>query len=214
MVFNLSLQKSIGNHFLAELRSVSTQQDRMRFRKNLERLGELMAYEISKKLEYEPHTIQTPLGHAPIDLLTQQPVLVTILRAGFPFFQGFLNFFDQADCGFIGAYRTEGEDAIAINLDYAATPPVAGRTLILVDPMLATGRSVVDSLKVILKHGTPRHVCFAAVICAPEGVAYIHQNVSIPHSIYTGAIDEKLDHRFYIVPGLGDAGDLSYGAKL
>jgi len=214
MLFVLNEVHSVANQFLLELRDHQVQKDRMRFRKNMERLGEIMAYEISKSLDYAPHSIYTSLGNATVDVLKSQPVLVTILRAGVTYFQGFLNFFDQADCGFIGAYRVEDSNNITIKLSYVATQSLEGKILILIDPMLATGRSVVDSIQAMLKNGRPSHVHIAALVAAPEGIEYLKENLKIPFSLWTCAVDKHLDENFYIVPGLGDAGDLSYGIKL
>ena len=214
MLINLSEQNSIVNQFLLELRDLKIQQDRMRFRKNMERLGSIMAYEISKKLTYKKKSVDTPLGKWNTEALENQPVLITILRAGLVYYQGFIDFFDQSDCGFIGAYRKEGEKEIAINLEYFAAPSLEGRDVILIDPMLATGRSIIRTIEVLQAHGTPSHVHIAALVSAPEGIKYVQDNVKIPYTLWTCAIDEKLNHQFYIVPGLGDAGDLSFGNKL
>lgn len=214
MVFNLSEQNSIANQFLLELRDKSVQQDRMRFRRNLERLGEIMAYEISKKLHYTTRTVETPLGRSRVNVLKQQPLLVTILRAGLPFFQGFINFFDQADAGFIGAYRQEGSDEISIKLDYLSSPATSSREVVLIDPMLATGRSVIDSMQKLLKRGRPDHVYICSLVAAPEGIKHLAEHMPLEYSLWTCAIDEQLNQQFYIVPGLGDAGDLSFGNKL
>jgi len=214
MVFRLNETSSIADNFLYELRDVSIQRDRMRFRKNIERLGEIMAYEVSRKLPYESQVMQTPLGSLKVSLLKEQPVLVTVMRAGLPFFQGFLNFFDHADCSFIGAYRQETAEKLTIKLKYAATSEIAGKILILIDPMLATGRSVVDSLDVLLKKGLPNHLHVVSMIAAPEGLDLLQQKISIPFTLWTCAVDEKLDENYFIVPGLGDAGDLSYGVKI
>jgi uracil phosphoribosyltransferase len=215
MVFNLSEQNSVANHFLAELRDKSIQQDRMRFRKNLERLGEIMAYEISKTLQYSTQTIETPLGKSRINNLKQQPVLVTILRAGLPYFQGFLNLFDKADAGFVGAFRQEGStEELSIRLNYITSPEIKGKIVILIDPMLATGRSVIDSVKHLLKRGKPEHIHIVALVAAPEGIRYLAEEMNEKYSLWTCAIDESLNHQYYIVPGLGDAGDLSFGEKL
>ncbi|QOI98799.1 MAG: uracil phosphoribosyltransferase [Flammeovirgaceae bacterium] len=210
----LNQYATLANQFLFELRHKSIQQNRERFRMNLERLGELMAYEVSKKLKYEERLVDTPLGTSKIEILSEQPVLITVLRAGLPYFEGFKNFFNQADCGFIGAYRKEDEREIAINLDYLAAPQLKGRTVILIDPMLATGKSFVKSVNALLKHGTPAHVHVAALVAAPEGVEYIKQHLKLPFTIWTWALDEKLNEHAYIVPGLGDAGDLCYGEKI
>ena len=214
MVFNLSEQNSIANQFLLELRDKKIQPDRMRFRKNMERLGEIMAYEISKKLSFREEITETPLGHSTISVLQQQPVLITILRAGLTYFQGFINFFDRADCGFIGAYRKEGGDEVTINLEYLVTPSLVGKEVILIDPMLATGRSFIRSVDALLKHGRPAHLHLASLVSVPEGIKYLEENMKIPYTLWTCAVDEKLNQQFYIVPGLGDAGDLSFGEKI
>ncbi len=207
-------QHSIANQFLNEIRDKETQQDRMRFRKNLERMGEIMSYEISKKLGYTECMVNTPLASMKSVKLTAHPILITVLRAGLVYFQGFLNYFDQADSGFIGAYRKEGGDEIKVNLEYLAAPGLAGKEVILVDPMLATGKSIVRSVSAMLTHGHPAHLHVASLIASAEGVRYVQDNLTVPHSIWTFAVDEKLDSRFYIVPGLGDAGDLSFGDKI
>ncbi|MBX2965346.1 MAG: uracil phosphoribosyltransferase [Cyclobacteriaceae bacterium] len=214
MTFILNEVDSIANNMLKELRDKSIQQDRMRFRQNVERLGSILAYEVSKKLSYHEEQVETPLGFSAINVLRHQPVLITVLRAGLPFFQGFQYFFDQADNGFIGAYRKESETNIAINLEYLAAPDLAGKHLILIDPMLATGKSVVKSVEALLTHGTPAYVHIAALVAAPEGIEYIKSKLHLPYSVYTCALDEKLNTQSYIVPGLGDAGDLCYGEKL
>lgn len=213
-LFVLGEQRSIGNQFLSELRDAVVQKDRMRFRRNMERLGEILAYEISKEMAYEPRTVKTSLGESAIPILKEYPVLITILRAGIPFHQGFLNVFDHSDSGFIGAYRNEGSDTITVNIDYVSVPDVAGKPVILIDPMLATGRSVVDALKLLLSKGTPSHLYIVSVVAAPEGLRLLNEYVSLPYSLWTCAVDDKLNSSFYIVPGLGDAGDLSFGTKL
>lgn len=207
-------QHSIATQFLNEIRDNEKQQDRMRFRKNMERMGEIMAYEISKKLPYTECEVTTPLASRKSVMLKTQPVIITVLRAGLVYFQGFINYFDKADAGFIGAYRKEGGEEIKINLEYLATPGLAGKEIILVDPMLATGKSFVHSINALLKHGRPNHLHIAALIAAPEGIKYIQDNLKISFTLWTFAVDEKLNDRFYIVPGLGDAGDLSFGEKL
>jgi uracil phosphoribosyltransferase len=213
-LINLGDQNSIANQFLAEVRDKSIQTDRMRFRKNLERLGEIMAYEISKRLRYQTQSIETPLTRTTVKRLEKLPVLITVLRAGLPYFQGFQNFFDQADAGFIGAYRKEGGQEIKIQLEYMATPDLKNKEVILIDPMLATGKSFIRSVNELLSNGTPHRLHIASLIASPEGIQYIRENLTIPFTIWTFAVDEKLDTRFFIVPGLGDAGDLSYGEKL
>lgn len=212
-IINLGEQHSIANQFVAELRDVHIQTDRLRFRTNLQRLGEIMAYEISRTLAYQQQTIQTPLALARANQLQKQPVLITVLRAGLPYYQGFQNYFDAAPAGFIGAYRKEGAE-IKINLEYLATPDLTNQTLILIDPMLATGNSIIRSVNELERHGKPAHIHVAVLIAAPEGIRFVQDNLNYPATIWTFAIDEKLDPRSYIVPGLGDAGDLSFGEKL
>lgn len=215
-MFILNKENSVANHFLAEIREVQQQTDRLRFRKNLERLGEIMAYEISKKMPYQDLKVKTPMANTKARVLSQQPVLVTILRAGVPFYQGFSNFFDHADTGFIGAYRAPHSSAedLSISMEYVTIPDVAGRHVILIDPMLASGKSMLIALESLLKQGTPAHVYIVSVIAAPDGVAYIQKKLKINFSLWTCALDEKLDERAYIVPGLGDAGDLAFGPKI
>ena len=213
MLFVIGEQNSIANQFLLELRDQRVQQDRQRFRNNLQRLGEIMAYEVSKKLPSVDREVLTPLGKTTLRVMERQPVLITIMRAGLPYFTGFQNFFDKAECGFVGAYRKENEQTLTIQLDYLATPSLEGKEVILIDPMLATGRSVIDALKELIKRGKPKHVHLVSVVAAPEGIRYLEENSTFPFSIWTFAVDEKLNHQFYIVPGLGDAGDLSFGSK-
>ncbi len=212
-LFVLGEHNSIANLFLSELRDTALQKDRMRFRKNIERLGELLAYEISKKLPFESKIVKTPLGELPMQVLKEYPLLITILRAGIPFHQGFLNIFDRSDCGFIGAYRNEDGNTITVNVDYLSVPTVHGKQVVLIDPMLATGRSILDAHKLLLSKGTPSHVFIVSVVAAPEGIRLLKENLTLPFSLWTCAVDEKLNSSFYIVPGLGDAGDLSYGIK-
>lgn len=212
-LFVIGEQNSIANHFLRGLRDKKLQQDRLRFRKNLERLGEIMAFEVSKKLSYVKKDVETPLGVSVLSVLESDPILITILRAGLPYFLGFQNFFDASDCGFIGAYRQENEKGITIKLDYLTTPSIEKADVILIDPMLATGRSLVDGVNELLKRGKPNHLHLATLIAAPEGIRYLQENIKIPFTVWTYAVDEKLNQQFYIVPGLGDAGDLSYGDK-
>jgi uracil phosphoribosyltransferase len=214
-VYIVGGQPSIASQFLNEIRDKEIQMNRMRFRRNMERMGEIMAYEISKKLVYTECIVNSPLASLAGSQLKTQPVIVTVLRAGLVYFQGFLNYFDQADSGFIGAYRKEegGED-IKINLEYFAAPNMEGREVILVDPMLATGKSFVRSVSALATHGRPSHLHIASLIASPEGIRYVQENLNVPHTIWTFAVDEKLDSQFYIVPGLGDAGDLSFGDKM
>ncbi len=213
MLFILQKENSIANQFLSELRDQNIQQDRLRFNTNMERLGSIMAYELSKQLAYQSKDIDTPLQKTTLSVLKEQPVLLTVLRAGISYLSGFQHFFDQADCGFIGAYRQEGQGSPAINLEYVAIPAVAGRDVILIDPMLATGSSILKAIEVILQRGIPRQLFIACVVAAPEGLDYLKKNITLPHSIWCAAVDEKLNHQWYIMPGLGDAGDLSFGKK-
>jgi len=212
-VFVLSEQNSVANQFLSELRDVNRQSDRLRFRTNMIRLGEIMAYEISKKMSYQSANVQTPLKATQMQLLKEKPILLTVLRAGLPYFQGFLNYFDSADAGFIGAYRKEGKEEISIELDYMAMPSLENRQVILIDPMLATGFSFIRSINELAKFGRPSHIFIASLVAAPEGIKRIADSLKVPFSLFTVAVDEKLNTESYIVPGLGDAGDLSFGKK-
>lgn len=214
-MFVFSDQPSIVNQYLAELRNIGSQKDRLRFRRNLERIGELMAYEISKTLPYQNAQVQTPLGMAETQLLLRQPVLATIMRAGLPFHQGLLNYFDEADNAFVGAYRgyVTDEDEFEIEMDYIVGPDLTGRTLILVDPMLATGRSLEKVYHAMLRYGIPSQTHVAAVIASPEGVRYLQERMP-QCRLWLGAVDDHLNEHYYIVPGLGDAGDLAFGPKV
>ncbi|AMM50525.1 uracil phosphoribosyltransferase [Rufibacter sp. DG15C] len=208
----LSQTPSIANHFISELRDVTIQTDTMRFRKNLERLAEVMAYRISETLAFAPQTVQTPLAQTQQTLLQEFPVLATVLRAGLPFHQGFLNYFDRSNCAFVAAYRVEGGRELTVHVDYLASPHLEDQVLVLVDPMLATGKSLVQTYNALLRFGVPKRFIIAAAIASPEGVEFLHQE--LPNvEIWVGALDEKLNEHSYIVPGLGDAGDLAFGAK-
>ena len=213
-MFILEENNSIGNQFIAELRDVSIQGDRLRFRKNLERLGEIFAYEISKSFPYQTKLIQTPLAKSETKIPSLNPVIFAVLRASLPFYQGFLNFFDQAESGFIGAFREEAGGDIHINLGYHASPNLDGKTLILADPMLATGKSLIQSVESILTHGKPDIIHIAAIIASPEGIKFLKDQMKIPYKLWIGALDQSLNNQCYIVPGLGDAGDLAFGEKL
>jgi uracil phosphoribosyltransferase len=214
-MFILTQTNSIANHFIAEMRDVTIQHDSMRFRKNMERLGTILAYEVSKSLAYETTPIQSPLAVSNTYLLSNQPVLVAILRASLPFHQGFLTVFDRAENAFIGAYRGKhrADETFDVQMDYLASPDLSNKTILLIDPMLATGKSLLKSYEALLAYGKPARIIIAAAIAAPEGVAYL-QNAIPEADFYIGSIDEKLNEKFYIVPGLGDAGDLAYGGKL
>ncbi|WP_215224332.1 uracil phosphoribosyltransferase [Echinicola shivajiensis] len=214
-MFILNHHDSIAHQFLEGLRDINIQKDRLRFRTNLERLGQILAYEISKALSYEEHTIATPLAKTNSKKLKSQPVLISILRAAMPFYNGFLNYFDEADSGFIGAYRKENEgEELSIEFNYLAAPLLAGKEVIIIDPMLATGKSLITTIDHLLQHGNPKKIHIAAAIAAPEGIDYIKENLKTPYQLWIGALDEKLNDKAYIVPGLGDAGDLSFGPKL
>lgn len=215
MVHILGKHNSLLNQFLSELRDEEIQLDRMRFRRNLERLGEIFAYELSKKLEYEEKTVTTPLGVATMNLLKEQPVITTIMRAGLPLHQGFLNYFDQADNGFISAYRKyEKNEKFDIRIDYSSSPDLDNRILIITDVMLASGASVVKAYKELLSYGKPSHTHVVAVLASVEGVEFLKKKLPARNvTIWLGAVDDELTAKSYIVPGLGDAGDLAYGIK-
>ena len=210
----LGQENSIFNRFMSELRDENIQQDRLRFRKNIFRCAQILAYEISKELDYKTQSVTTPLGEADMQLPSEEPVLVSILRAGVPMHNGFLDFYDRADNGFVSAYRhhTRGNEFI-VKVEYLAMPQVNERTLILVDPMIATGKSIVLSHQAIIPaQGIPNKVIIAGIIGSEEGVDYVRRN--LPQAdIYIGAVDDELTAKSYIVPGLGDAGDLAFGAK-
>ncbi len=214
-MFVLTEKNSIANVFLAELRDKNIQKDAMRFRRNLERLGELFAYEISKTFEYVPTTVQTPLGEKQTMLLGQAPVLATVLRAALPLFNGFLNVFDNAECAFVGAYRGahRTDNSFDIEVHYTTVPNLNGKPLILIDPMLATGKSIVQIYEKLLQCGTPSHVHIVAAIASKDGIEYVKKHVK-DVSIWIGDIDEILNEKSYIIPGLGDAVDLAFGIKL
>lgn len=213
MVTVLSQNNSIVSEWIKEIRDVNTQADRMRFRKNIERIGEIAAYEISKTLPYEEVTVQTPMGEASCHKLVQQPVLATILRAGIPLHQGLLNYFDHADCAFVAGYRKHHRDGtFEIEQHYFTSPDLDGKTLIIADPMLATGASLELALKTIKAQAHPAQIHIVSVIACTVGIEYIKRKLPEVY-IWTGVIDEELTAKGYIVPGLGDAGDLSYGNK-
>ncbi len=213
-VHNLSEHNSILNQFIAEIRDQQIQQDRMRFRKNLERIGEIAAYEISKALEYDESEITTPLGIASMSVLKQQPIVATILRAGLPLHSGLLNYFDHADNAFISAYRKHHKDgSFDIHLEYVSSPDLLNRILILADPMLATGQSIVQTIKALFEFGIPRHIHIVTAIASVQGIEYVKSHLPDRITIWAGAVDEELTAQAYIVPGLGDAGDLAFGIK-
>lgn len=215
-VIELGATNSIINNFIAELRNVDIHNDRMRFRRNLERIGELMAFEISKTLDYKDVSITTPLGVKETRILADQIVLGTIFRAGIPFHQGFLNIFDNADNAFIGAYRKyqKGDD-FDIMVEYCATSDIENNVLILTDPMLASGSSLIHCINRLLENGGihPKSLHLSAIIASKEGVDYVRNNINTDATLWVGDIDDELTAKSYIVPGLGDAGDLAYGPK-
>ena len=218
-VVNLSEQPSLLNQYLKELRSVDIQKDSMRFRRNIERIGEIMAVEISRHLTYATEQVQTPLAVADIEIPQDQIVLGTLLRAGLPMHQGFLNMFDKAENAFISAYRQEtigrrGEMQIEIISEYLAAPSVEGKTLILVDPMLATGLSMEVAYKALLSHGTPKHLHMACLFGTPQAINYLQETMPEDATLWCAVVDPMLNEKKYIVPGLGDAGDLCFGSKL
>ena len=217
MVKILNKENTILNKFLAQMRDKSVQRDSMRFRRNMERVAEIMAYEISKKLNYKTEHVETPLGIAAVECISDKVVIATILRAGLPFHQGFLNYFDDADNGFVSAYRKSRPDgSFIVDVEYVSTSSLSGKTLILVDPMLATGTSlmlVYDAL--VRRAGEPEHTHFAAAFASEQGVDYVLKHTNAEKcTLWCAAVDEELTSKSYIVPGIGDAGDLAYGVKL
>lgn len=217
MVQILNHQNTILNKFLAQMRDKSVQGDSMRFRRNMERVAEIMAYEISKKLNYTTRMVETPLGVARVEEISDKVVVATILRAGLPFHQGFLNYFDDADNGFVSAYRKSRPDgSFIVDVEYVSTSSLTGKTLILVDPMLATGTSlmlVYDAL--VRRAGEPEHTHFAAAFASEQGVDYVLKHTNAEKcTLWCASVDPELTSKSYIVPGIGDAGDLAYGVKL
>ena len=212
---NLGLENTIFNQYIAEIRDEKIQKDPIRFRRNLERLGEIFAYEISKTFSYHPVDVTTPLGVKTIQLMDEQPILATILRAGLPLHQGMLNIFDHADNAFISAFRKHYMDGtFDIQIDYMSAPDMEDRILIITDPMLASGQSMVCAYNEIMAQGHPKYIHIVSVIASTQGVEYLRSNLpDIDCTIWLGAVDDELTAQSYIVPGLGDAGDLAYGCK-
>lgn len=214
MIIDLSKSNSLVNQFVSEIRDTQIQKDRLRFRRNIERLGEIAAYEISKTLNYSSKTITTPLGTIDMPVLQDQPVIGAILRAGLPLHNGILNYFDQADNSFISAYRHHHEDgSFEIKLDYMASATVQNRIFIIADPMLATGTSMAMTLKEIYNEGTPKHTHIVSVIASESGIDKVRKTLD-NFTLWVCAIDKELNSKSYIVPGLGDAGDLAFGEKI
>ena len=215
MIHELGKANSILNQFIAELRDEEIQKDSMRFRRNLERAGEICAYEISKKLEWVKKEVTTPLGIATVPVLKDQPVIATILRAGIPFHQGMLNYFDKAENAFISAYRKHHPDGtFEVQVEYLACPDLNGKTLILCDPMLASGHSIELVFKALKRNGIPKTIHIASLLASADGVDYVQKHLPNNVTMWACAIDEELTSQSYIVPGLGDAGDLAFGNKL
>lgn len=214
MIYNLGEANSLVTHIVAQLRDVEIQKSRMLFRKNLFRLGQIFGYEISKTLEYSTRQVRTPLGMCPSPVLKEPAVIGTILRAGLPLHDGLLDFFDEADNAFISAYRKHAPDgSFKIELEYVSCPSLDGRVLILSDPMLATGQSLALTLQELREYGAPKQTHIVCAIAARPGIKFVQSMIPDAH-IWTAAIDEELNDKAYIVPGLGDAGDLSYGLKI
>ena len=216
-VINLSDRNSVLNQFLSEIRDVNIQKDPLRFRRNIERIGEFMAMEVSKVLNYQPTEVQTPLATATVNTISDQLVLATILRAGMPLHQGFLNVFDRADNAFLSAYRrVNAKGELEIVAEYMAAPAIDGKTLIIADPMLATGMSMEVGYLALLRHGTPKHTHMCCTIGTPQAIDCLRTalNDRPDVTIWCAAIDPILNEKKYIVPGLGDAGDLCYGTKI
>ena len=215
-IHNLEKTDSVFNQYMAELRDAVIQQDRMRFRRNLERIGEVMAYEISKAFEYDDEEVTTPLGIKQIRTMHEQPVIATILRAGLPFHNGMLSMFDQADSAFIAAYRKydKNEEDSEIRVEYFSSPDIEDRILILCDPLLATGESIVKTLNGLMEDVLPKEIHIAVAVASQDGLDYVQRTMSrLPVTIWVGSIDEELTARAYVVPGIGDVGDLAYGEK-
>ena len=216
-ICDLSQQNSVINHFMAEIRDKSYQKNRQLFRNNIVRIGEMMAYELSKVLSYRPKTVTTPLGSLDIPFVKDDILLATVLRAGLPFHDGFLHVFDHASCAFVSAYRmyTNREHTeVGVHTEYMASPSVKGKTLIIADPMLATGGSMAAAYEALLRTGRPAAVHIACVIATPEGIKFLEQNVADDVTLWCAAIDPGMNDHKYIVPGFGDCGDLCYGEKL
>lgn len=213
----LNQQNTVLNKFIAQIRDKSIQKDSMRFRRNLERIGEITAYEISKAFCYKPCLVETPLGEASVETIDDKIVVATILRAGLPYHQGFLNYFDDAQNAFVSAYRKSTKDGkFKVKVEYISCGDLEGKTLLLVDPMLATGSSLVLAYEALCERGgTPAHTHVAAVIASEQGIDYVKKNMPRQSTtIWAAAVDEELTSRAYIVPGIGDAGDLAYGEKI
>jgi uracil phosphoribosyltransferase len=216
IIHHLEQNNSILNKFIAEIRDVTIQKDSLRFRRNIERIGEILGYELSKTLSYSATNIETPLGNKEINLPNKDVVLCSILRAGLPLHQGLLNYFDDAENAFISAYRhhPNNDAEFEIVVEYFASPSIDGKILLLADPMLATGNSLIAVYEAIKKHGTPKEIHVVCVIASTEGIEFIKNHFPENTHLWIAAIDDKLNNKGYIIPGLGDAGDLAFGSKL
>jgi len=216
IIHNYTAENSLLNQFVAELRDINIQKDSMRFRRNIERIGEILCYELSKTLNYKVSTIQTPFGHKTMALPLNNLVLCSVLRAGLPLHRGLLNYFDKAENAFISAYRhhPEGGNEFDVIVKYFAAPALGGKTLILTDPMLATGKTLENVLKALKNHGQPKQIHIISVIGSTTGIAYVKSVFPENTHLWIAAIDDELTAKGYIIPGLGDAGDLAYGTKL
>ncbi len=215
MIHEIGRNNSIFNQFLREIRDETIQKDRARFRRNMERMGEIFAYELSKNLDYKTEDVITPLGTASMRLPESYPVLATILRAGLPFHQGMLNYFDHAESAFVSAYRMHGKshEDFQVKVEYMSCPVLTGRHLVIADPMLATGQSMVLVYKALKANGAPLHIHIVTLLATQEGMAFVRKNLPDNTTLWVGAIDDELTAQAYIVPGLGDAGDLAFGKK-
>ncbi|MCB0460309.1 MAG: uracil phosphoribosyltransferase [Flavobacteriaceae bacterium] len=216
IIHNLGLTNSVLNQFISEIRDVSIQKDPLRFRKNIERIGEILSYELSKELNYTPKNIKTPLGSKEVATFDDELVLCSILRAGLPLHNGLLNYFDRAENAFISAYRHhhDNEDSFEVIVKYLASPSIENKTFIMADPMLATGKTLENTMMALKDHGKPKQIHIVSIIGSTEGIAYASEVFPKNTHLWIAAVDDALTSRGYIVPGLGDAGDLSYGIKL
>ena len=216
IVHDFSNENSILNQFISEIRDVVIQKDEMRFRRNIERIGEVLSYELSKTLNYNTETIKTPFGNKTISVTRDKLVLCSVLRAGLPLHQGLLNYFDKAENAFISAYRhhRDNQDAFEVIVKYLAAPALNGKTLVITDPMLATGKTLENVFKALKNYGEPKRIHIVSVIGSKSGVDYVTSIFPEDTHLWIATIDEKLSHKGYIIPGLGDAGDLSFGLKI
>lgn len=215
-IHHLSAEHSVLNTFISEIRDINIQKDRMRFRRNIERIGEILGYEMSKEFNYTQKNIETPLGHANMHLIENHLVLCSVLRAGIPLHNGLLNYFDTAENAFISAYRhhKENPEDFEIIVEYLACPDLNGKTLVLADPMLATGKSLVSTFEALKPFGTPKEVHLVSVIGSKQGIDYVEKHFNSNTHLWIATIDDTLNKRGYIIPGIGDAGDLAFGQKL